>query len=329
LNLSSILLTSIQLDTDILLSCFERYHQNVFTLQLTLRRWKERKSKLLSAAKQLKSKKQEKLRKELLEESSPKPPSSPTPASPSPKARSSLFERWGQKKQLGEDDSRPVVTFVPQNDEAVDRSGDEMDPPVGESITIPENSEGEEELPNSPIAQIDTEITHWTEVVNELNQDYRDLSEQTLDEFHHFMKSKRLLVLESVVQYASKQVSLFHIPLSFHQLEVCRSFNQVWEDTLSSLLEMNLPSDDLVLRPFAQLSQHSFIHKFGLIQHVPAASDMSISLPDGVTGESMRERLGDEQDVQIRPIVSFIDDERGEDDDHHPLCVSAGEIVEI
>jgi hypothetical protein len=86
----------------------------------------------------------------------------------------------------------------------------EVPPPIDESNnTVTEPMEPVPVQPDSaPVAQIDTEIAHWTEVVGELNEEYRHLSEQTLDEFHHFMKAKRCLVMDSVVEYASRQVSL-------------------------------------------------------------------------------------------------------------------------
>jgi hypothetical protein len=105
----------------------------------------------------------------------------------------------------------------------------------------------------------------------------------------------------------------------------------VWEDTLRSLLEER-SADEIALRPSAQLSRHSFIHKFGLIQSGDSAfSEGMEPLADSTaTGEARREMLGEEDDRLIRPIVSFLEDEMEETADHyHPLCVSAGDIVEI
>jgi hypothetical protein len=354
LNLSSLLVSSIQTDTEILLPCFERYNQHIFTLQLALKRWKDRKSKLLSAVKHFKAKKQEKLDKESAKQSLPV-----VNTTSSPKSCSSIFDRWFQQKSSpasspaqdqSEEEAYPVSpTPLSPEEEAIISShhGESEELTISSvaivgNITIDDNpdepittSDSEKLLP-TPTQPIDLEIAHWSEVVNDLREEYQHLSEQTLNEFHPFMENKKFLVLESIFQYATRQVPFLPLPsltlcscsflitLRLHlQLSTCQQSHQVWEDTMSSLLEDN-PSYDLKTLPplpetsasISQHSRHSFIHKFGLIN--PTA--------DGGSGVMLSER-GKEEDLAIRPIVSFLGGERG--DECHPLYVSDSGTIEI
>lgn len=216
LHLSSLLVSSIQIDTEILLPCFERYHQHIFTLQLALKRWKDRKTKLLSAIKHFQAKKQEKFNNEsaLVESTS------------SRKSCSSIFDRWFQQKGSptrtpvdvqSEEEAHPVsptpISLEEVEEDVKIPSGDanceeSTDPPLVGNITSDDpisNSDSEKLLP-TPTQPIDLEISHWGEVVRDLREEYQHLSEQTLNEFHPFMEKKRLLVLESLFQYATRQV---------------------------------------------------------------------------------------------------------------------------
>jgi hypothetical protein len=365
LHLSSLLISSIQTDTEILLPCFERYIQHIFTLQLALKRWKERKTKLLSAVKHSKAKKQEKIDKEAAKIAALA--NNAAPLSPSSKPYSKVFDRWFQQRPSPApqslqrqciEESLPVSSTPPSPQEVMapslitvvlDKSC--VAPLVGEIAVddAPDNpittSDSEKQLPTPTLSQpLDLEIARWDEVVNDLREEYQQLSEQTLNEFHPFMENKKLLVFETIFQYATRQVwtsplfipSLFPVSFAHHfgsqslvQLSNCQQSHQVWEDTMSSLLEDN-PSYDLETLPplptlsspaVSQYSRHSFIHKFGLINLSSGTDETDRMESSAVLGGKGLE------DLVIQPVFSFLGDDR--EDEGHPLYVSDSGTIEI
>lgn len=217
LNLASYLMKSNQIDGEVLQVCFTRYHQNILTLQVTLKRWKDRKTKLLSAAKHLSIKRQELLDKEMVKEDNQQQDDLSTPG---PKTCTSFFDKLIFKRGGGTSKALPSPNYVEGIREVMP---DTVVPPPSSPITI-NNLEEKTHLlsagnidisENTPGTNLDdnplnstspSEIDHWTLIVHELQAEYKQLSDQTLDEFHRFMENKRRSLLDALIEYSSRQV---------------------------------------------------------------------------------------------------------------------------
>jgi hypothetical protein len=203
----------------------ERYCLSVQSLQNTLKRWRLRKTKLLSAAKQLEIKKQERFKKnaacspQVVDESIiNSSPSSPSPLQtlltenhPDLNEREDLGNEFDQIDLRSEaermapappcwEESAPIPIPVPP-------------PLVGETEELDLRNDGLNEnepellVPSTGPGHLKHDIVQrWEDLVFDLKTEYITISEQTLEEFDRFMKNKQSLLAETMLNYATQQV---------------------------------------------------------------------------------------------------------------------------